>query len=384
MWSYAMLPLLSTPQPCWDTAAQGTWTLRRSGLPRPPLSPRSTYLAAADPGYLRYVLTDGHAVDSFRHQHSVECFSVDPPPSCFPSVIRYDWNVHFGRILTHASRGAFCKTMHALDVLSVAFIGDSISYQMYQSLWTLLEMSTPLNPLVRNRASLVPCDGNRSISVSFVTGFQAPLEGSDVRNLAAKIAQSDLTVLNLNVAHYSEASMHSLNKTANTTRNTPNRAFFEDIYAVALAIKQHVRGDYKRLILWRTTPSGHDKCLERTGTNCTYSMMHKPKCSYVQPESQSAFDIGSNVDFGRGDFNWNEFRSRDQYVRELFINSMPANFRYLDVTRMSEQRADSHTAIKHMQGKLGPDCLHNVLPGLPDYWNALLLHSLQACEISGS
>jgi len=378
-----MLPLLSTPQPCWDTAAQGTWTLRRSGLPRPPLSPRSKYLAAADPGYLQYVLTDGHAVASFRRQHGVECFSADPPPSCFPSVLRYDWNVRFGGILTHASRGAFCKTMHAIDVLSVTLIGDSISHQMYQSLWTLLEMPTPLKPFIRNHSSLVPCDGNRSINVSFRTGFHAPLEGPDVRNIAATVAQSDLTVLNLNVAHYSEASMHSLNKTANTTRNKPNRAFLEDISAVALAIKQHVRDDYKGLILWRSTPSGHEKCLKRTGTNCSYSMMHKPKCSYVQPETHASA-VGSNVDFGRADFNWNEFRTRDQYVRELFLNSMPANFRYLDVTRMSEQRADSHTAIKHNQGKLVPDCLHNVLPGLPDYWNALLLHSLQACEISGS
>ena len=53
--------------------------------------------------------------------------------------------------------------------------------------------------------------------------------------------------------------------------------------------------------------------------------------------------------------------------------------RFLDVPTMSAGRPDGHTAMKHRMGLLPPDCLHYTIPGVPDWWNALLFGAILEC-----
>jgi len=55
-----------------------------------------------------------------------------------------------------------------------------------------------------------------------------------------------------------------------------------------------------------------------------------------------------------------------------------SSFRVLDITRMSEFRADAHPSTTG--GKKHDDCMHWCLPGPTDTWNDLLALSLEAVE----
>lgn len=55
-----------------------------------------------------------------------------------------------------------------------------------------------------------------------------------------------------------------------------------------------------------------------------------------------------------------------------------SSFRVLDITRMSEFRADAHPSTTG--GKKHDDCMHWCLPGPTDTWNDLLASSLEVVE----
>lgn len=61
--------------------------------------------------------------------------------------------------------------------------------------------------------------------------------------------------------------------------------------------------------------------------------------------------------------------------QHLFKALKGSTFRILDITRMSEFRADAHPA--KAGGKKHDDCMHWCLPGLTDTWNDLLVTQLQ-------
>ena len=56
-----------------------------------------------------------------------------------------------------------------------------------------------------------------------------------------------------------------------------------------------------------------------------------------------------------------------------------SGFNILDITRMSEFRADAHPATAG--GKKHVDCMHWCLPGITDTWNDLFVEHLN--EIKG-
>ncbi|KAJ4979796.1 hypothetical protein NE237_010576 [Protea cynaroides] len=53
-----------------------------------------------------------------------------------------------------------------------------------------------------------------------------------------------------------------------------------------------------------------------------------------------------------------------------------SSFHILDITGMSEFRADAHPSTAG--GKKQDDCMHWCLPGITDYWNDLLVASLSS------
>ena len=77
-----------------------------------------------------------------------------------------------------------------------------------------------------------------------------------------------------------------------------------------------------------------------------------------------------------GSFNWPMFPGFDRVARDV-LGAIGA--RFLDVSTMSAGRPDGHTAMKHRMGSLPPDCLHYTIPGVPDWWNALLFGAIAEC-----
>ena len=56
-----------------------------------------------------------------------------------------------------------------------------------------------------------------------------------------------------------------------------------------------------------------------------------------------------------------------------------SNFHILDITRMSEFRADGHPSASG--GKKHDDCMHWCLPGVTDTWNDLFVTHLNSLKI---
>ena len=60
----------------------------------------------------------------------------------------------------------------------------------------------------------------------------------------------------------------------------------------------------------------------------------------------------------------------------------PLGVRFLDIARLSLMRPDAHSKIRYSMGLAPPDCSHLAVPGVPDWWNLLLLSRVAECERS--
>ena len=84
---------------------------------------------------------------------------------------------------------------------------------------------------------------------------------------------------------------------------------------------------------------------------------------YIQVEELFSLENnGTNV----------EARLVNQHLHKVLEGS---SFQILDVTHMSEFRADAHPSTTG--GKKHEDCMHWCLPGLTDSWNDLLVARLE-------
>lgn len=88
---------------------------------------------------------------------------------------------------------------------------------------------------------------------------------------------------------------------------------------------------------------------------------------YVQVEQFfSVKNTGTNV----------ETRLVNQHLQRALRGS---NFKIMDITRMSEYRADAHPSTAG--GKRHDDCMHWCLPGLTDTWNDLFVAHLNSIRL---
>lgn len=88
---------------------------------------------------------------------------------------------------------------------------------------------------------------------------------------------------------------------------------------------------------------------------------------YVQVEQFfSVKNNGTNV----------ETRLVNQHLQRALRGS---NFKIMDITRMSEYRADAHPSTAG--GKRHDDCMHWCLPGLTDTWNDLFVAHLNSIRL---
>ena len=142
---------------CWQSVASGQWTPAR-----PP--ERFDYSAPVSTRY------SGANAATFRDAHQRECTSVsDAPLQCYHDAVRYAWaprNASVWRTASwsqltprpgrqpsshpHGFLESFCSTLERLGIDTVSMVGDSVIFQMVQSMWKLLlDARVPLFPTPR-------------------------------------------------------------------------------------------------------------------------------------------------------------------------------------------------------------------------------------------
>ena len=126
-----------------------------------------------------------------------------------------------------------------------------------------------------------------------------------------------------------------------------------------LLVQRGLPSDAHRLI-WRTTSMGHPRC---NTYNAPLSSVH---------QAAEAL-LGCEVCVEQ--WGWHTFPMYDRAASEL-LGAIGAHV--LDIRPMSALRPDAHSA-KLFRGQ--PDCLHYALPGVPDWWGALLLSTMDACGL---
>lgn len=126
------------------------------------------------------------------------------------------------------------------------------------------------------------------------------------------------------------------------------------------------------LVVWRSTHHPHPGCeLEpipwrpENLRNRTANLWER--CSSPRPPASCP----------KTDYNWELYSSYDRLARKAL---QPAGVRFLNVSYMSSLRPDAHSEYRFEHGKMPPDCSHFALPGVPDWWNAMLLWALAECE----
>ena len=196
-------PELLGRQACWDEAARGKWAPRRLAMPLDVYRSEYPYQAA-----------DEYSTSAFRRRSAGACGSAafrTPPAQCYKSTQRYEWAVEANESLSASqiNQRSFCEAMARMSVRRLAVIGDSISWQMFVSLWKLLvPRSKPPHNHPHNMTIGVPCARavgaqvgvsqlqTRQVQVAFLGVQDVHLDRDSAHRIAALVAGSDLTVLN--------------------------------------------------------------------------------------------------------------------------------------------------------------------------------------------
>lgn len=316
---------------------------------------------------------------------------LDQSPQCWRSAERYRWRPAQASRMRADSlhRAQFCEIAAQRAIRSVLLVGDSITWGMGQSLLGLLGVAAGATDLragfQRHARASVPCGRSRSVEVE-VTEVTLPGscggEGSrgrgEVAALAAKIVSATVAVVNFGSHYGAEAAARR-----RQNRTSPFQVFVDDVLCLASELRKARLAlpleASRNILVWRSTPMGHPGCWE-IGKGCRFGSLGRLHC-----EQYGALD-GAMVAGGHrhwvactecgGSFNWPMFPGFDRVARDV-LGAIGA--RFLDVSTMSAARPDGHTAMKHGMGALPPDCLHYTIPGVPDWWNALLFGAILEC-----
>ena len=189
-----------------------------------------------------------------------------------------------------------------------------------------------------------------------------------------------MTVVNFG-AHYGGES--AARRGQNGT--SPFQVFVDDVLCLASELRKARLAlpsseASRNIIVWRSTPMGHPNCWS-VGKGCRFGSQGRLRCERYDAPLNGAELEGGHRHWAActecsGSFNWPLFPGFDRVARDV-LSAIGA--RFLDVSTMSAERPDAHTAMKHGMGLLPPDCLHYTIPGVPDWWNALLFGALLEC-----
>ena len=351
---------------CWSRSGLGQWTPNRS--------PHNSYMVFNDPAgkrniEFRYKVQVGH-----RHfPPNVRCDSPKDP-ACHDTPDAYEWLPANGSGLgsiTRVTRHNWCRRLLRQKISSIAIIGDSVAWAMFQSLWYQLMIVDSNGPPTHRppaRDLVVPCGRVDRITLMW--------RGADSLNaslVVETVRKADFTVLNAG-AWYSPHYVSKLSRSTEYSKvsrgasdSSAWRLFVEHLAAVQRALLDNKLPDLSHRLAWRTLHAGHFECDQ-----------HHAPLSSASEALVGLLRCGSRCTDEHG---WHLFTAYDGAAREMLE---PLGVLTLDVHTMSVLRPDAHTQRRYSERPREPDCMHLALPGVPDWWGALLLATIDACGIHGN
>lgn len=342
-------------QQCWSTAVHGQW--------RPELHPRVSYTIANDAGGWR----------------------AKDLPNALRRWEQYAWQPLAKNLnVAPVTRERWCEVMQAQHISRFAIVGDSIAWSMMQSLWKLLALGGG-PPARRPPSKLLRIDCGRGQGT-----VELQWAGSNHLNatlVAEVVRAADLTVLNAGpwyspangamrdrfVAVQTEPGRLSGSMVEASAGHARRRAdppvsmsgawrlFVDDLLQVHRALNSQGLPDKAHHLVWRTTHTPHPECHS-----------HAHPLANAGDALERLLGCRECVE----SWGWHLYPALDRAARDRLTSLGALMF---DVRPMTATRADAHTEHRYAPGKY--DCLHLALPGVPDWWSALLLGIMESCGV---
>jgi hypothetical protein len=232
-----------------------------------------------------------------------------------------------------------------LENRTIAFLGDSITFQQYNSLKYLTGAENVIRFASKCFSRTCP---NKSSKLYWMRDNQAT---SKYWSNMIRQVDPEIIVLNRGAHHTSnEILRHELNDTLHT------------------ALRWQEDCDQRNrncVLMWRTTAPGFPNCQQIPGPLNNASAAEEMIANtswYMEYEVRKRF-------------HWMEFATQNQLVEELiqdFRQNKKLRISFLDFYDLAILRPDHHIDDK--------DCLHWCLPGPMDAANQLLLHQLEVAK----
>lgn len=283
----------------------------------------------------------------------------------FAPPTRWKWQDRAANCHIEAlTREGFCKVMgdDGLQLKRIFFVGDSLTYQMVESMWRLLGNKDAPSPKGKRAyfSRTITCD-----IIGINEEWHAPftIEIAYTRNDHLSDGLNGSTTPDCTPSYSKDACIPWVDH----YNTDPARTLL--IANMGSHIGQHDQYKYKLdqfvetiqslsrpsdMIVFRTTVPGHENCKDHTSPLNSTLDFHTPTL-----------------------YNWKNFEEYNRYTKQKWSNltkehgevDYDHSWSILDVYPMTILRPDGHRLPN-------VDCMHYLLPGPVDWWNHLLYRNL--------
>lgn len=290
--------------------------------------------------------------------------------------------------LTRVTSDRICRTLAALNLTRITYVGDSTTRTMFESLIYLLHADKAKEISRGNAVTSVTCRGGTNVSLQLILNdllfesFGLWNRTSTCRRACAcpgtvkrpcvpflhdYVFDTRSTLLVISAgAHYRE--VQPLTKAVDGILH----ALAEATKHATLYERSRPVRDYSRdLLVWRAAAGGHDNCLN---FNRPFASAEDAPAFLTYLWQQALAPNGSRARH----YAWDLLPQFNKVARRSIANAtwLPMRTQFLDVEPMSALRGDGHRAFVNAAGVA--DCMHYKLPGVVDWYNAALLAVLNA------
>lgn len=282
-------------------------------------------------------------------------------PNVANQHLLWEWAPTGGRLRQLTGLG-LCEQLRRLSLWRVFFAGDSLQRIMFRSLVMLVSLDgtaieVDVRPTRNNRTfkGRMACPAG-PVELLFVETWYL---GYDRDLCQGLVGNQEREFCLPWMASYSRSDLPTLlvTNTGPHPRNLTEFTQFFNSWLESMIDAQSSLSAHRRCndrAYFRTTVEGHPGCERNL----------KP---FLDPPPRSKLP-----------YQWSSFESfNDQALRALqAAQAKGLHIGMLDVVPMTRLRGDGH--LKSFADTPNADCLHYALPGIPDWWNHLLMSELSA------
>jgi len=229
---------------------------------------------------------------------------------------------------------------------TIAFLGDSISWQQSVALRMILNATSPKTEKYRNNFHVEACSGTTKI-------YWERMDYIEDHKVKANLDKynPDILVLNRGIWYTPDDDLiPALNSTLSTVKTWKESSQDE------------------KIVVWRTTAPGAPQCYHK------FEPIKTSLDQYLREVVSNASLPWYHMDEKRRfHFNWWDIERQNQVVMKMILNS-GISFELIDAFEMYTARPDLRRSQHQSNNK---DCLHQCLPGVPDESNRVLQHILE-------